>query len=229
MQQFAPEIHTQPSVDYLKEICESTEPFYVFSYDTFVPLHSNCDKMQQNFDAMKEISNAELRAQINFDLVGFYLFSKDYKAARLAANDCRTNHSEMKNNYQQKSISDYIYCHLDENELEGYLLACGLSETPVKLMEKLNISLLNNYDDIIEIMKQDNREREIPLVNRRIIELDIEGARSQGLLKKKKDLDMNVAALNVIRSIFEEGSIFANIDYFEKYKNYDYHLKSKYQ
>lgn len=49
------------------------------------------------------------------------------------------------------------------------------------------------------------------------MELDIEGAISQGILKESRQLEMQVSALNVVRSIFEEGNIFANVDYFEKY------------
>lgn len=74
------------------------------------------------------------------------------------------------------------------------------------------------FQDIVEILKLDNREREIPLVNRRMLELDIEGSISQGILKESRQLEMQVAALNVVRSTFEEGNIFANTDFFEKYQ-----------
>lgn len=73
------------------------------------------------------------------------------------------------------------------------------------------------FQDIIEILKLDNRKRELTLVNRRILELDIEGAISQGILKETKQLEMQVSALNVVRSVFEEGNIFISVDYFEKY------------
>lgn len=55
------------------------------------------------------------------------------------------------------------------------------------------------------------------MVNRRILELDIEGAISHGILKEPKQLEMQVSALNLIRGKFEEGNIFASVDYFEKY------------
>lgn len=70
----------------------------------------------------------------------------------------------------------------------------------------------------MEILKLDNRKREIPLVNRRILELDIEGAISQGIIKETKQLEMQASALNLVRSKFEEGNIFASVDYFEKYQ-----------
>lgn len=69
----------------------------------------------------------------------------------------------------------------------------------------------------MDILKLDNRTRELSLVNRRIVELDIEGSISQGILKEPRHLEMQVAALNVIRCIFDEGNIFASVDYFEKY------------
>lgn len=49
------------------------------------------------------------------------------------------------------------------------------------------------------------------------MELDIEGAISQGILGESRLLVMKVAALNVVRSIFEEGTLFTSVDYFEKY------------
>lgn len=63
--------------------------------------------------------------------------------------------------------------------------------------------------------------REIPFMNRRLMELDIEGAISQGILKEPLQFLMKVAALNVVRSIFEEGTLFANSSYFEKYSPYN--------
>lgn len=54
-------------------------------------------------------------------------------------------------------------------------------------------------------------------MNRRVMELDIEGAISQGILVESQLLIMKVAALNVVRSIFEEATLFTSVDYFEKY------------
>lgn len=58
-------------------------------------------------------------------------------------------------------------------------------------------------------------------MNRRVMELDIEGAISQGILQESQLLVMKVAALNLVRSIFEEegggGTLFTSVDYFEKH------------
>ncbi|CAD7012092.1 unnamed protein product [Ceratitis capitata] len=221
---FAPEIPPQNSVEYLQELCKSTEPFYVFTYDTFVTLHADTETMRQNFEHMQKISLPELRAQIYFDLVNFYLYTKQYRLAREAVNECRRNLKEMKADYKTESakhstVVGYLFCHVNDDELEGYLLACGCSEQRTTLTERFNASSLKQYRNITEILQEDNHIREIPLVSRRILELDIEGAISQGSLKEARVLEMQVAALNVVRSIFEDGNIFISVDYFEKYKH----------
>uniref|UniRef100_A0A1A9WIS6 INTS8 TPR repeats domain-containing protein n=1 Tax=Glossina brevipalpis TaxID=37001 RepID=A0A1A9WIS6_9MUSC len=219
---FAPEIPPQSSIEYLQELCKSNESFYIFTYDTFVPLHPNDDDqhISQKFENMLKISLAELRTQIYFDLVNFYLYTKQYHLAREAVNECRRNLNLAKAEYEMlgKTSNQFVFCHISEQELEGYLLACGLSANTKTLMERFNRSALTQFKDIVEILKLDNREREIPLVNRRILELDIEGSISQGILKESRQLEMQVAALNVVRSTFEEGNIFANTDFFEKYQ-----------
>jgi len=113
------------------------------------------------------------------------------------------------------------FCHIRPVELEGLLQACGISAQEQTLLEKFQQSLLNNYADILPILRLDNRAREIPLMSRRQLELDIEGSLSTGLLKETVQLQLQVAALNVVRNIFEWGSIFGSVEYFEKYRELD--------
>ncbi|XP_037955324.1 integrator complex subunit 8-like [Teleopsis dalmanni] len=216
---FAPDIAPKDSIDYLTELCKSTEPFYVFTNETFQPLHSNSDNIKQNFDFMQQISKFELRAQIQFDMVNFYLYTKQYRLAREVVQQCYTNFLEMRREYQLKSKQpeDYIFCLLNENELESYLMACGVSMKGQTLMERFSLSQINDFNNIIEILSEDNLAREIPFFARRNVELDIEcnnlrNSSEYNLLK------LQVAALNVVRSIFEKGKMFACVEYFEKYK-----------
>lgn len=218
---FGADIPTEPSIEFLKQLCQASEPFYVCTNDTFVLIHPNSETNSQNFEAMKLISPAELRTQIFFDFVNFYLYTKQYRKAQEAVIECRKSLLEMKSEYNRRPKEEFIFCHLDEGELEGYLMACGVSEGLVSLMEKFSTSILNNYKDIIEILKADNKFHEIPIVNRRILELDLEGAISLGVLKESRELEMKVAALNVVRCIFEEGNIFSSVDFFDKYKNFN--------
>lgn len=64
-------------------------------------------------------------------------------------------------------------------------------------------------------MKADNISNEIPLVNRRIVELDIEG--STRSLNLPKDLLVYVASLNMIKSIIEDDKLFSFNDFLQKH------------
>lgn len=170
---------------------------------------------------MKRISSEEVKAQIQYDLTNYYLFSNQYQKAKESIIDCEKNYLEMKKTYNSLEFS---YCHIDETALKGYKEACGIRSvnTPPRLIEQFNLSILKNYEDMINILRKDNISREIPFVNRRITELDIEGSISQGLTKKftKENFELHVAALNVIRGIFGEN-MFNNINFFQKYQSFE--------
>ncbi|KAM8712151.1 hypothetical protein ACLKA7_012644 [Drosophila subpalustris] len=217
LQQFL-ETPTQPSIEYLEQLCLSagSKPFHVFHYDSFVTLQ--CDNLStaQNYDMMHLITPHELRAQLQFELAHYYLHTKQYLLARESAAACN-------NNLQSLPPGATLYfCHIRSTELEGLLQACGISAQQKTLLERFHQSLLNNYSDIVSILRLDNRAREIPLVSRRNVELDIEGAISTGLLKETRQLLLQVAALNVVRTVFEWGNIFGSVEYFEKYRDLDY-------
>ncbi|XP_017108502.1 integrator complex subunit 8 [Drosophila bipectinata] len=206
---------TQPSIEYLQQLCSAGKPFYVFHYDSFVTLQ--CDDLGtgQNYDLMHLITPQELRAQLHYELAQYYLFTKQYVLAREAAAACNTNLQAI------PSQTTLYFCHIKPVELEGLLQACGISAQQQTLLERFQQSLLSNYADIVPILKMDNKIREIPLVSRRQLELDIEGSISSGILKEPAHLQLQVAALNVVRNIFEWGSIFGSVEYFEKYRELD--------
>ncbi|KAI8039679.1 integrator complex subunit 8 [Drosophila gunungcola] len=206
---------TQPSIEYLQQLCSSAKPFYVFHYDSFVTLQ--CDDLGtgQNYDLMHLITPQELRAQLHYELAQYYLYTKQYVLAREAAAACNSNLQAI------PPQTTLYFCHIRAAELEGLLQACGISAQEQTLLEKFQQSLLNSYTDIVPILRLDNRAREIPLVSRRQLELDIEGSLSTGLLKETVQLQLQVAALNVVRNIFEWGSIFGSVEYFEKYRELD--------
>ncbi|EDW74622.1 uncharacterized protein Dwil_GK22022 [Drosophila willistoni] len=211
---------TQPSIEYLEQLCSTSsitwgKPFYVFHYDSFVTLQ--CDDLGsgQNYDLMRLISPQELRAQLQFELAHYYLFTKQYILAREAAASCRSNLQAI------PKQTEMYFCHIRPEELEGMLQACGISSQKPTLLERFHQSMLNNFADLLPILKMDNREREIPLVSRRQLELDLDAAISAGSLKDSPQLPMQVAALNVVRNIYEWGDIFGQMEYFEKFKDLD--------
>lgn len=217
LQQFL-DTPTQPSIEYLEQLCTTvaSKPFHVFHYDSFVTLQ--CDNLNsgQNYDMMHLITPQELRAQLQYELAHYYLHTKQYVLARQSAAACNSNLQAL------PAGATLYFCLIRPIELEGLLQACGISARPQTLLERFHISLLSSYADIVPILRLDNRAREIPLVSRRNVELDIEGTISTGLLKETRQLLLHVAALNVVRTIFEWGNIFGSVEYFEKYHDMDH-------
>ncbi|XP_037037569.1 integrator complex subunit 8 [Bradysia coprophila] len=208
---------TQTSIDFLTKICDNDD-FIALTYDSFVALTSNSERTSQNFDQAIVLSKTELRAQICFDLCTFYLHIKKYDLARINAIACRNNLSELKEQYKTTGKSEFAFCTLNEDELYGYMLACGVGDQKLGLLHRLNESMLHHYKDITDILKADNLNNEIPLVNRRILELDIEGSVSSRVLQLPKDLLIQVAALNTIKTILDERNLFSYNDYLQKYR-----------
>lgn len=143
---FAPDISPQPSIEFLQDLCKSSEPFYVFVYETFKPPHPNDEQnVPQQFD-MLQISPSELRTQIYYDLVNFYLYTKQYHLAREAVSECRRYLNLTKSEYEMCMKSgQFVFSHVNEEELEGYLLACGLSAQSQTLTERFNMAQLTQY------------------------------------------------------------------------------------
>lgn len=136
---------TQTSIDFLMQICKDEEPFGMLTYDSFVSLHPNSDRTVQNFDKVIPISKAELKAQIYYDLCTFYLHVKKYDLAREHIIECRKNLDELKRECRGKDAARFLFCTFSEEEMYGYLLACGVANEPLSLLHRMNQSVLHHY------------------------------------------------------------------------------------
>ena len=196
---------------------DNDEPFIALTYDSFTALVSGSESTQQNFDTALTISKTELRTQINFDLCIYNLYKKKYVLAREYAMSCRKFLAELKKEYDSKKLRDFKFCTLNEDELYGCLLACGVVvEQQNDLMCRMSESTQQQYKGITEILKEDIYKNEIPLVNRKILELDIEG--SMRIKSLPKSLLVQVAALNAIKSCLHEADICGHNDYLKKFR-----------
>lgn len=214
------------SLDYLKRIVAAppvdSEPdhFVALSYDSFTTITSaNPARHRQPFDQMTPISLTELRCQIYFDLCTFHLHAKQYDLARDNAQLCRKSLVDLKREYadQRRGLTEFLFCTIDEAELDGCLMACGVGDSSrVGLLHRMNASQLNGCVGLTEILHEDNVRQEISLVNRRILELDIECMGTVGL---PANLKMEVAALNCLRATLEPQSLFTFNDFLLKYRS----------
>lgn len=213
---------TQNSIDFLTQIMEDAEQFKLLTYECFVALDANSDNVLQKFDAAEPISKIEVQTQIYFDLCIYFLFIKSYFKARENVLKCRDSLRMLKHEYALKGKRDFLYCTVDEEELEAYLLACGVFEEHQSLLLRMNKSIMAKYEGIVDVLKEDNLKCEIPFVQRKILELDIEGSLSTVQLSSNgKEIYFTVIALNTIRHIVDDDDMMAFDLFIEKYKNND--------
>lgn len=219
---------TQTSIDFLNQICQDDEPFIHLTYGSFVALspNSTSDKLEQDFENSMVISKAELRAQIAYDLCEFYLYDKKYELAKQKSIECRDNLAILKQEYAEKKIDlnnddggQFLFCTFNEDELAGRLMACGIFGTEKDgLLYRMNDSIMKKYADMQAIFEADNLKLEIPLVTRRIIELDLEGIHTNEPSKISRDAVIKVAALNAIRSMISSDDLYSFHDFVVKYQ-----------
>uniref|UniRef100_A0A182YDD3 INTS8 TPR repeats domain-containing protein n=1 Tax=Anopheles stephensi TaxID=30069 RepID=A0A182YDD3_ANOST len=214
---------TQLSIDYLNQVLMEPQAFRVLTYESFVPLDSNSDSTQQRFDSAIAIKPCELRAQIHFDLCQYYLFVQKYELARHNVLLCKENYAQWQREEIGRTGLPPAYCTVNAEVLQGYLLACGVTGEPDGLLQRLHESILNHYSDIVMILKEDNIRKEIPMTQRKLLELNIEGYNAIGSTDgnpiEQKELELAVVALNIIRYAMDGENILSCNVAMQKYKN----------
>uniref|UniRef100_A0A1B0GNW5 INTS8 TPR repeats domain-containing protein n=1 Tax=Phlebotomus papatasi TaxID=29031 RepID=A0A1B0GNW5_PHLPP len=203
----------------------STDPIslrdeIVLTYDSLIPLNSTSEYTSQNFRFIKFISKCEIKTQIHFDLCKFFLYINSNALARQHAIECRDNLRILKTEYESRGEKpeDFLLCNVPESELEGCLLACGVSDVKHGLLQRMNEEIVHQrYMSILEILERDNLEMEIPFVHRKILELDIEEALKVGQVNVTKDIEASILALNTIRCLVDEENCYQTTDFMQKY------------
>lgn len=213
---------TNISIDFLNQVLVDPEPFRILTYDSFVALDAHVDGVQQRFDTAVVISKIELKAQIHYDLCLLYLYVQKYELAKQNILLSKDNFEQLKQEYSKKPSKTFLYCSVDEEQLHGYMLACGVTGEPSGLLQRLNESVVNHYSDIVVILKEDNIRREIPMTQRKTLELNVEGYVSMGSPEShandQKELELAVVALNVIRHVLDGDDILGSNIALQKYK-----------
>lgn len=73
----------------------------------------------------------------------------------------------------------------------------------------LNFQLkVHFFQAVVDILKEDNVTKEISMVNRKILELDVEGSMTHKKTALPAALLNDVAALNIVRSILDDNAAF---------------------
>uniref|UniRef100_A0A182QPP1 INTS8 TPR repeats domain-containing protein n=1 Tax=Anopheles farauti TaxID=69004 RepID=A0A182QPP1_9DIPT len=213
---------THLSIDFLNQVLMEPQAFRVLTYESFVPLDSNVEHTQQRFDAAIAIKPCELRAQIHYDLCQYYLYVQKYDLARQNVLLCKENYAQWQREEIGRTGLPPAYCTVNAETLQGYLLACGVTGEPDGLLQRLHESILNHYSDIVLILKEDNLRKEIPMTQRKLLELNIEGynaiGSTDGNLTEQNELVLAVVALNIIRYVMDGENILSCNVALQKYK-----------
>lgn len=206
---------TPTSIEFLNQIIADSEPFRMLTFDSFVPLEeSTANKPDahngQKFDNTVIISKTELKAQIYYDLCAYNIFIKKYQVGREMIILCRDNLKKLKEEYAGR-MSELRFCTVTENDLNGYLAACGIfDQEPSSLFQRFNESILNKSVNIEAVLSEDNVKREIPFVHRKSLEADHEQSSIEYL---------KIVALNSIRFVLDDNNILTTDITTLKFKN----------
>lgn len=200
--------------------------------EAFAHLTEDSDELNHNWNAGDIfISQYELAMQIHFDLCYNYFFYGQHDLAKQHILGCRENSDLLE---KEISISGYgthktmpwgefYYASMTKDDILGYIRALNLgyevlNEEPT-LLQKLQESIANHYTGIIAILQADNLVREIPMVHREVVELDIQGSASSGAFTVARDLLNRVSALNAVRYALEGGIPSTHPDFLNKFKS----------
>lgn len=167
------------------------------TFETFQPLTEDSSDVETSWDRCVQITTDEFRCQLNFDLGVYFIFRQENSIAREHFSACDELHSHCP--------QDSVYCKVSRSKLDGYRIACGVFSPPAQpsLLCQFHASTKQQYMGIVNILIQDNKAREIPMVHREHLELDIQGAVQSGKFTVARDLLIHVQCLNVARRLAE--------------------------
>lgn len=230
------------SVRYLEEIlsyynptsssgCKESKKIKIPEADAFVHLTEDSNDMNHDWEvSFSQINQYELAMQINYDLCYNYFFYGQHDMASKHILGCRENYNLLEReisiygygSHKNMPWGGFYYASMDKDDILGYIRALNLgsdvlNEEP-SLLQKLQESIANHYTGIIAVLQADNLTREIPMIHRQVVELDIQGSASSGAFTVARDLLNRVSALNAVRYALEGGLPSTHPDFLNKFK-----------
>ncbi|CAG9860087.1 unnamed protein product [Phyllotreta striolata] len=201
------------TVNFLTEALEWKLIPSLLTFDCFkLPTETN-DCLEFDWSKSEELKKNEFCAQINYDLGIFFFYREQYDLAKKHFAKCFDLFTDI------PDINGFY--DVDRRMLELYIKACHGSADIQKgsLLEQLNNSIVHQYKGILSILQQDNVQREIPLMHRINLELNLQGALSSGGFTVARDLIQKIKALNIIRCVVDKKPIYHHC--ISLYKNAD--------
>ncbi|XP_076239137.1 integrator complex subunit 8 [Calliopsis andreniformis] len=201
------EAQVSNSINILNSILESKDLSPKMpSFDTFQMLTEDSTEIKQNWDNMYSINLEEFKCQIHYDLARFHLLKEEYQKAKSHVMQAKELF------YSLNNLESRLYCKVQKEYLDGCCLAC---EVPIdgitsSLTQQLQTSIKDQYTNMIQILQADNISREIPLVYRDNLELDIQGGSVNRKIVVARDLLLQIQCLNLVRKILDGSTILGD-------------------
>lgn len=214
-----------------KNVKMESKKLHVPSMESFVHLTEDSEDMHHDWCAGNlAITQYEFAMQIHFDLCCNYFFYGQHDLAKKHILGCRENSNLLEREtaiygyglHKDVPWGEFYFANVSKDDILGYIRALNLgfellNEEP-SLMQKLQESVANHYTGIIGVLQADNLAREIPLVHRQVVELDIQGSASSEAFTVARDLLNRVSALNAVRYALEGGLPSTQPDFLNKFK-----------
>lgn len=198
--------------------------------ETFCHMTEESNDMNHNWNAGDVIINQyELAMQIHYDFCYNYFFYAQHDFAKKHILGCRENSNKLEKDissyygsYKEMPWGNFHYASMEKDDILGYIRALNLgsdvlNEEP-SLVQKLQESIANHYAGIIAVLQADNLTREIPMIHRQVVELDIQGSASSGAFTVARDLLSRVSALNAVRYALDGGIPSTHPEFLNKFK-----------
>jgi integrator complex subunit 8 len=203
---------TPTSIEFLTQIIADPEPFKMLTFESFVALEESSanNAYSQNFDKSIVINKTELKAQIYYDLCAYNIFIKKYDVGKEMIILCQENLTKLKKEFAGR-MSEIRFCTVTDDDLNGYLMACGIfQQEKTTLFQRFNESIMKKDKNLESIMTEDNYTQEIPMIHRKILEIDNDQSSTEGL---------KIAASNSIRFVLDDSNILTSDTSTLRFKN----------
>ncbi|KAI0221717.1 Integrator complex subunit 8 [Lamellibrachia satsuma] len=174
------------SVAVLERFLPHTRSIHLPSMHSFGVPDEKTNAVEHDWTCGLLVSAAEITYLVCFDLGRFYFYQEDY--ARAKEMFLRTQH-------ELRQVKDPVLCSVNKEQLEGYCCACGAvtaaSLASTGLLARMELSKKHAFSDVVELLLEDNKRRELSLAFRASVEDDIRHANS--------DLYAAVLTCNMVR------------------------------
>lgn len=189
------------SVELISKILFEVETMTVPTIDSFVHLSEETVELKTKWEVGVRISPEEFKCQFHYEMGSFSFFREDYANAKQHFTECYKFYQALEKNKELRS--KVKFCCIDKEKLFGYCRACDVkiesSDDPTDLHEKFKLSVKNEFKGIMQILQMDNLRHEIPLVDRDMLEVDIQVASCSCAFTVAKDLLLKIQILNFLR------------------------------